>query len=187
MITYNDIYEALRKERYSEQLQNIGKRFVQEVAEYLKDKKSISEKPGDLFSGAMSKTKKQFENAVSMFQELMLRRKKKLLNLSFVATETGISKRDYENMLPFEKEVFDNIMKSLQEGDKALSTFLNGQKEEQKKRNRLVLFLHDIDEFLGIDGEKLGPFKEGEVANLPEEIVNILLVDNKVELVNEGE
>ena len=115
MITYNDIYEALRKERYSEQLQNIGKRFVQEVAEYLKDKKSISEKPGDLFSGAMSKTKKQFENAVSMFQELMLRRKKKLLNLSFVATETGISKRDYENMLPFEKEVFDNIMKSLQE------------------------------------------------------------------------
>ena len=31
MITYNDIYEALRKERYSEQLQNLGKNFVKAI------------------------------------------------------------------------------------------------------------------------------------------------------------
>ena len=79
MITYNDIYESLRKERYSEQLQPLGKNFVSEVAGYLKEKKAISEKSGDLFSDAISKTKKQFENAISMFKELMLRRKKKLL------------------------------------------------------------------------------------------------------------
>jgi len=35
MITYNDIYEALRRERYSEQLQGLGKNFVQDVASYL--------------------------------------------------------------------------------------------------------------------------------------------------------
>ena len=64
MITYNDIYEALRRERYSEQLQKLVKNFVQEVSAYLKEKKSISEKSGDVFSDAISKTKKQFENAV---------------------------------------------------------------------------------------------------------------------------
>ena len=185
MITYNDIYEALRKERYSEQLQNLGKKFVQEVSAYLKEKKTISEKPVDMFSSAISKTKKQFENAISMFKELMLRRKKKLLNLAFVAAETGISKRDYENMLNFEKEVFDKIMKDMEEGDKDLGKLLNGQQQEEKKKTKMVTFLDDTKEFLGLNGEKLGPFKKGDIVNLPSEIANILLVDNKVESVEE--
>lgn len=186
MITYNDIYEVLRRERYSEQLQQIGKNFVQEVAAYLKEKKAITEKSGDIFSDAISKTKKQFENAIAMFKELMLRRKKKLLDLAFVAAETGISKRDYENMLPFEKETFDKIMKSLEEGDKTMAGLLNGQEqEEKKKKNKLVSFLQDTDEFLGLDGEKLGPFKKGDIVNLPIEIADILTIDNKVEDVND--
>lgn len=185
MITYNDIYEALRRERYGEQLQQLGKNFVQEVAAYLKEKKAISEKSGDMFSDAISKTKKQFENAISMFKELMLRRKKKLLNLAFVAAETGISKRDYENMLAFEKEIFDKIMKSMEEGDKRLTQLLNGQKQEEKKKNKLVTFSQDTGEFLGLDGKKLGPFKKGEMANLPVEVASILIVDNKAEAVND--
>ena len=112
MITYNDIYEALRKERYSEQLQKIPKNFVQEVSAYIKEKKSITEKSEDMFSDTIIKTKKQLENAVSIFRELMLRRKKKLLQLAFVAAETGISKRDYENMLSFEKECSVSVRRS---------------------------------------------------------------------------
>lgn len=185
MITYNDIYEVLRKERYSEQLQPLGKNFVQEVSAYLKEKKTISEKSEDMFSDAISKTKKQFENAVSMFRELMLRRKKKLLNLAFIATETGISKRDYENMLSFEREIFDQIMKSMGDGDKKLTKMLNGQEQEEKKKNKMIGFLQDIDGFLGMDGQKLGPFKKGDVANLPIDIANILIIDNKAEAVEE--
>jgi len=185
MITYNDIYEALRKERYSEQLQKLGKSFVKEVSAYLKEKKTISEKPVDMFSSAISKTKKQFENAVSMFKELMLRRKKKLLNLAFVAAETGISKRDHENMLEFEKEVFDKIMKEMEEGDKKLTKLLNGQEQEAKKKNKMITFLEDTTEFLSLDGEKLGPFKKGDIANLPAEVANILVVDNKAESIEE--
>lgn len=185
MLTYNDIYEALRKERYSEQLQQLGKNFVQEVSAYLKEKKSISEKSEDMFSDTISKTKKQFENAISMFKELILRRKKKLLNLVFVAAETGISKRDYENMLSFEKEMFDKVMKGVEEGDKNLAKLLNGQEQNAKKKNKLITFLQDTDEFLGLDGEKLGPFKKMDIANLPAEIANILVIDNKAELVEE--
>ena len=186
MITYNEIYEALRKERYSEQLQPLPKSFIKEVSEYFKEKKIISEKSGDIFSDAISKTKKQFENAVSLFKELMLRRKKKLLNLSFVATETGISKRDYENMLSFEKEIFDSIMKSMENGDKNLASLLNGR-EEEKKKNKLLVFLKDTEEFLSMDGEKLGPFKSGEIANLPVEIAGILISDGKAEAVEDEE
>ena len=50
MITYNDLYDALRKERYSEQIQAIPKNFIKEVSLYLKDKKEIADKKSDDFS-----------------------------------------------------------------------------------------------------------------------------------------
>jgi DNA replication initiation complex subunit (GINS family) len=187
MITYKDIYEALRKERYSEQLQKLPNGFIKEISLYLKEKKGISEKSEDMFSDAITKTKKQFENAISMFKELMLRRKKKLLNLAFVAAETGISKRDYENMLDFEKKTFDNIMKDLEEGDKQLGKIMNGQEKQEKETKKMVAFLNDTEEFLGMKGEKLGPFKKGEIANLSSEIANILIADNKVEAIEDSE
>jgi len=185
MITYNELYDALRKERYSEQLQPIPKNFVKEVATYLKDKKEIAEKESVDFSEAVTKTKKQFENSIAIFKELMLRRKKKLLELAFVAAETGISKRDYENMLSIEKESFDGIMKFLEKGDKAIAKILKGADEDSSKtpKNKMIVFIEDTSEFLDLEGNKLGPFKKGDVANISEEIANILIVDKKAEVV----
>lgn len=57
MITYNDIYEASRKERYSEQLQSLPKTFIPDFSEYLKDKKNVSMKEDDAFSDVILKTK----------------------------------------------------------------------------------------------------------------------------------
>lgn len=186
MITYNDLYDTLRKERYSEQLQPLPKSFVKDVSSYLKDKKELANKKDDDFSDVTLKTKKQFENSLAIFKELMLRRKKKILELAFVAAETGISKRDFENMLLPEKEVFEHIMKALEKGDKKISEMLKGMEEEtMTAKNRMVVFIEDTDEFLDLDGNKLGPFKKGDVANIPEEIANILLVDKKVEAIGE--
>ena len=186
MITYNDLYDALRKERYSEQLQPIPKNFIKEVAAYLKDKKEIANKKDDDFSETILKTKKQFENSVAIFKEFMLRRKKKILELAFVAAETGISKRDFENMLAVEKEQFEGVMKSLEAGDKKISELLKGVDEDEKNNeNKMIVFLEDTDEFLDLDGNQLGPFKKGDVANLSEEVANILIVDKKAEGVGE--
>ena len=49
MITYNDIYEAARKERYAEQLQKLPKKFIDDVASYLKEKKEMAFKEEDVF------------------------------------------------------------------------------------------------------------------------------------------
>lgn len=186
MITYNELYEALRKERYSEQLQPIPKKFIVEVAAYLKDKKEIANKENDEFSESILKTKKQFENSVSIFKELILRRKKKILELAFVAAETGISKRDFENMLAVEKEAFDGIMISLEKSDKKISELLKGVEDDEKSSlNKMVVFIEDTDEFLDLEGNPIGPFKKGDVANIPQEIANILINDKKVEAIDE--
>jgi len=184
MITYNNLYEFLRKERYSEQLQPLPKNFLEDISSYFEEKKGVASKETDVFSDAIIKTKKQFENAISLFKELMLRRRKKLLSLAFVAAETGISKRDFENMLDFEKELFDEIVKGIEKTDKNVAEFLNGKKKKEIK-NKMVVFGADVEEFLGLEGEKLGPFKKGEIANLPIEIVKILSDAGKVEEISE--
>lgn len=187
MITYNDIYEALRKERYSEQLQPLIKDFVKEVSDYLKDKEVIISGNKDLFSEELLKNKKQLENAVSIFKELMLRRKKKLLDLAFVSAETGISKRDFDNMLSFEKDTFEKIMKAINEGDKKMEKTLSGTNEEGvSDKNKLIIFKADVEDFMDLEGNKIGPFKKGDIVNLSQEIANILLVDNKADPVDEA-
>jgi len=185
MITYNDLYDALRKERYSEQLQPLQKDFVKEVSAYLKDRESLIGKNNDLFSDEAQKNKKQLENAIAIFKELILRRKKKLLELAFISAETGISKRDFENMLHFEKEGFEKIMKAINEGDKKIEKMLQGIDEESLEKNKLIIFKNDTEEFLDLEGNKLGPFKKGDIVNLAQEIANILIVDNKADAVDE--
>ena len=180
MITYNDIYEAARKERYSEQLQPIRKRFIVEVAQYLKEKKEISNKEDDVFSDLIIKTKKQLENAITLFKELMRIRRKKILNLILIAAETGISKRDFENMLQVEKDLFEELMKNIDISDKALGKLLNGG-EIKENKNSMILFLNDVEEFPDFGGEMRGPYEKGQIANLPLEVTKILVSDGKAE------
>ncbi|MDD5700231.1 MAG: hypothetical protein PHH00_03535 [Candidatus Nanoarchaeia archaeon] len=184
MITYNEIYEAARKERYSEQLQALPKNFIADVAEYLKEKKEMSAKEDDSFSDMITKTKKQLENAMTSFRELMRRRKEKILRLVLVASETGISKKDFENMLDFEKELFEEFMKSVEFSEKKFSELLNGSKAEILA-NDMIVFRKDVEEFLGPDGEMMGGFKKGQIANVPHQIAKILIDDEKAEKVEE--
>ena len=181
MITYNDIYEAARSERYSEHLQKLPKSFVKDVVEYLRDKKEIASKDDDDFSDVIMKTKKQLENATTLFKELISRRRKKVLNLVFIASETGISKKDFDNMLNFEKELFESLMNCIEVSGKILNENFNGKVEEFQ--NDLVVFLEDVEEFMGFDGTKMGRFEKGQVANIPKDIAKILIDDKKCEIV----
>jgi len=188
MISYNDLSEILRKERYSEQLQLLPKTFIVDVALYFEEKTKISSKTNDMFSDAIIKTKKQLENAIILFKDLIKIRRKKILNLAFIASETGISKRDFENMLDFEKELFEKIMSAVEEAEKKLNQ--NMEKKDSKiieKKNRLIMFIQDIEEFLDIDGNPIGPFKKNDLANLPKQITKILVESKKAEFVDEEE
>lgn len=181
MITYNDIYEAARKERYSEQLQKLPKNFVSEVSDYLKEKKQLALKEDDSFSDAIAKTKKQIENANTLFKELILRRRKKILKLVLVAAETGISKQDFENMLDFEKTLFEEIMKNIDRSDKKIQEQLRGKREESSK-NVLLIFRKPVEELVDMEGKKLGPFEKGQMANVSKKIAQILVDDGKAEM-----
>ncbi|MBU0977865.1 MAG: hypothetical protein KKD18_05605 [Nanoarchaeota archaeon] len=186
MVGYNELYEILRKEKYSEQLQSLPKKFVEEFKEYLEENKPLASKEGDLFADSVAKSKKQLENAISIFRELLLKRKRKILNLVFVAAETGIMKRDYENMLPVEKGVFESLVKVFEQGDKEISKVLNGEKAKKEEKNKMVIFKENVEPFIDHTGATIGPFKSGQLANLKTEIAQVFIKGGKARLVEEA-
>lgn len=185
MLNYNDVYEVLRKEKYSEILQPLPKDFLKDIGEYLNDRKEQSVKDEDMFNESVLKNKKQLENSIALFKEIILRRKKKLLNLVFVATETGIMKRDYENMMPFEKQMFDNLVRAFEEGDKMLNRIMQGKNETHKEENTMIIFSQDVDKFIDMSGNTIGPFASGELANLDRVVSEILIADGKARKVDD--
>jgi len=184
MLTFSDIYEAMRKEKYSENLQMLPKKFLLNAADYFKEKKEFLGKESDLFSDMAIKNKKKLDNAVSSFRDLLRIRKKKILNLAFVASQVGISKKDFENLLPFEKELFEELVKSLERAEKNQNADMIGAQKDTRK-HRLVRFLEAVPEFLDFAGNEVGPFEKGEVVNLESEIVEILSKDKKVEIIDD--
>ena len=121
------------------------------------------------------------ENAVTLFQELLRRRRKKILNLVLIASETGISKQDFDNMLLIEKSLFEDLMKCIDASDRKLSDLLNGAKDELFQKNQLIVFSADVEEFIDATGGKMGPFSKGEMANMPKEVAGILIGDAMAE------
>ena len=51
--------------------------------------------------------------------------------------------------------------------------------EGEPKEKNLIVMMNDLEEFVGIDMKNYGPFKKGDVANLPEENTK-LLIEKKV-------
>ena len=182
---YNDIYEILRKEKYSEALKNLPKDFINEFKSFIQEKKEATLASEDLFSDSVIKSKKQLENAISIFKEITLRRKKKILELAFVATETEIMKRDFENMLSVEKEVFEKLVKSFEEEDKEISRILNGQ-EKKETLQKMIIFNQNIEQFIDHTGNAIGPFKSGELVNLEHSTAKIFVEDKKANFVDEN-
>jgi hypothetical protein len=69
--------------------------------------------------------------------------------------------------------------------DKKLSGILNENNEQMEKTNELILFIDNVDEFLGLEGEKMGPYSKGEIVNIPKEIAKILSDGGKAEIIIE--
>lgn len=185
MLTYNDLYESVRKEKYSEQLQPLPKNFVNQFSEYLKEKRKQIVND-DEFSAEAIRERKQLENALALFKELMLRRKKKILNLVFVAAETGILKKDFTDMLVFEQELFEELVRAVDTGDKKMNETLNG-KTSNNHGNKMILANERIEEFVDMSGNVIGPFAKGELVNIDDKVAEILVADGKAMHVDEKE
>ncbi len=180
---YAELYEFLRKEKYADSLQALPKTFVDDFSSFLRERRALLSNSPDIFSEEALKSKKQFENALSLFKELMRIRKRKILNLVFVASETGIMKRDFSTLLSFEQPLFERLVLAVEDADKDLQQSLHGDRTVLAD-HKMVLVRQPIAEFVDMSGTVIGPFETGALVNLDSKVADILLADQKVSLIN---
>ena len=187
MVTYPEIFEMLRKEKYTDKLQELGQNFLEDVASYLQEKKTLLERERtehpEFFNETIEKTKKQLENAKAMLRELFTVREKKIIELALIASKTGISRTDVKSMLSGEKDLFETVFQKIKESEEKLLNVMEGIKKLEDD-HLLVKFTSDIPKFVDLSGGEIGPFKEKDVANLPKKIAETLIRNKIVEVMD---
>lgn len=211
-ITYETLFELLRREKERSELQKLDSTFFDNVLRYLKDKQVIIKKQQtDLFSAEEKrKTEDQLENVRRIIRDLYSKREKKVVNMAIEKSRNKSYIMDNSAFLKEEKELFDNIVRILDLGrDNVLLNVLalrepaelgniaperkenaagipeKPAKEEIKKDTRLVRFLSAVPKFVGKELEEYGPFEEEDIASLPVEIANVLVNKGRAEEINE--
>ena len=212
-ITYETLFELLKREKDTSDLQKLEPSFFDNFVEYLNEKKDMLNRDDALFSyDEKKKVEKQIDNARRLIKEIYERREKKILNIALIKSRTKSHVIDISSLLDNEKKFLEEVEKVLNsyrenviyniiEG-KPVSQIKHQEKyvkeeinaannaandaEEESKTTKLVRFLYSIPKFVGTELEEYGPFAEEDIANLPAEIADLLIGKGKVEEIKEN-
>ena len=200
-ITYETLFEILKREKDMADLQKLDPNFFNDFIEYLNEKKKLLDKDDTLFSyDEKKKVEKQIDNARRLIKEIYERRERKTINIALIKSRAKSSVIDTSTFLVNEKKFFDEIVKVFDDYRKNnIDNIIRGipvseaklenkeiesnVKTEVNKQSitKLVRFLYSVPKFVGQELEEYGPFEEEDIANLPSEIADVLLGKGKVE------
>jgi DNA replication factor GINS len=206
-ITYETIFELLRREKGREELQELGDTFIADLLDYLQSKRQILiSKKNELYMGEdeePKKIEKQLENVKKIIKELYEKRERKIINMALTKSRTGTDIVDQSRLLAEErglyddlrmvldkhrKGILDKIIKMNQAVPKADFKELPKKKESkqvaengEERTTMLVRFLSPVPKFLGKELETYGPFNKEDIASLPIEIARVLVGKERAE------
>ena len=204
-ITYETLFEMLKREKETTDLQKLDTAFFNDFVDYLNEKKKMLEKDDALFSyDEKKKLERQIDNARRIIKEIYEKREKKIIELALIKSRTKSNIIDKSHFLDNEKKFFNMITEILDafrveaiervlagsylSKDKEEAAILDNKaaEESQKKDTKLVRFLNSVPKFVGKELEEYGPFEEEDIANLPAEIADILLGKGRAEEIKEN-
>ena len=207
-ITYEILFELLRKEKDTADLQKLESTFFNDFVDYLNEKKKMLNKEDALFSyDEKKKVEKQIDNARRIIKGIYERREKKILNIALTKSRTKSDVIDTSSFLENEKKFFDEIVKVLDvfrnevidniidgkqiststiEKEKINKTDENVQNKKKIENIKLVRFLYSVPKFVGKELEEYGPFEEEDIANLPGDIADILIGKGRAEEIEDN-
>ena len=201
-ITYDTLFEILKREKDTADLQKLDSSFFDDFVDYLNEKKRLLEKEDSLFSeDEKKKVEKQIDNARRLIKDIYERREKKIMNIALIRSRTQSDVMDKSAFMKHETILFNEIVKTLDNfrksiihnatlGKKPSETKAEDKKEGKdeiaskdasESSTKLVRFLHSVPKFVGKELEEYGPFEEEDVANLPSEIADLLIGKGRVE------
>lgn len=114
-ITYESIFELLRREKNREELQKLSATFMQDAASYLKEKEAmVRHAEKRLFSEEeREKAALQLQNIKRMIKELYDRREKKILSMAMMKARMGQALLDTSALLTGERLLYQELQQIL--------------------------------------------------------------------------
>ncbi len=199
IITYETLYELLRKEKTSQELQQLDKNFFEKLLNYLQEKQKLlesHERKGAIVTINTREAQKEFETIKRMFRELYERRENKIIMLATFSSRSKMQEKP-SLMLDEEKKMFSQLVKlldsfrdgivenivslkpiSLEEPPKSIKT---DHEEEALETMKFVRFIQPVPKFIDKDLNVYGPFEQEDVANIPRKIADILIGNKRAE------
>lgn len=108
-ITYETLFDLLRREKSTEELQKLDKNVLANIVEYLKDKQGMLSVPQSQLVHEKEKTEHQLKNIKRIIKELYDRRESKIINMSINKSRTQSSLINTETLLEHEKKLYEEL------------------------------------------------------------------------------
>ncbi|MFH0752482.1 MAG: hypothetical protein V1914_02685 [archaeon] len=204
IITYESLYELLRREKYRPELQKLDVGFYENALNYLREKHAIlnsQENRDSIFASCeVEKTRTQLRNIQSILKQIYEKREAKLIQLALFNSRNKASANNESSLLPEEIALFDSLRVVLNQYREGIlfSLLSNNQQGLPVKKEKPLKITSEINkdkpdlnririlatlpEFVGPDMNVYGPFEENQVTDLPEEISERLIGNNQAEV-----
>ena len=167
-IDVNTLYNILLREIQNDSVQEIDSGLYYSISEMLGKLKNQG------YDGIESKIKDSLVKMITEMVSLLLK-----IRIEKAVRSMEI---DYANLLDEERYILDSDDELRQKKETVLSATLNGRlklletvSRTHKSRSIVVRFLKPIDQIIGSDLEKYGPFDTEDVATLPFENATALI------------
>lgn len=204
-ITFETLYDLLRREKGKEELQQLEGSFFSDVVAYLQEKKGLVDRKtddDDLFSvGEKDKLEAELRNIQRILKELYGKREKKIIEMALNRSRTGSDIIDTSALLIEEKKLYEQLvglfdkfrggvllnlfkgqMPCIVEGEKpVVETSTEETKVDDNVEKSKVRIINAIPKFIGKDLKVYGPFETGVEVELEKSLAELLVEKKRAE------
>ncbi|MFQ5572989.1 MAG: hypothetical protein ACE5EJ_01930 [Nitrosopumilaceae archaeon] len=167
-IDVNLLYGIVLRETENENIQEIDPNLYTSISDF------IGKLKREEYDNIEAKIKDELVNITTNLTTLLLNTR--------LSKAKSSERLEFENLLDEEKFVLDGEEEIRERTEMILSATLNGRSrvletisQRNKTKSLVVRFLKEVDQIVGADLEKYGPFKSEDVATLPYENAQALI------------
>ena len=167
-IDINSLHALVLRETESDSIQEMEPNFYRNLSDFIGNLKRQE------FDGIESKIKQSLIDMASELTSLLLHNR-----LEKTIRSDNI---DFTNLLDEEKFILDAEEQKRERLEMILSATINGKSkfleslsQNHKTKTVVLRFLKDVDEIVGADLEKYGPFQPEDIATIPYENAQALI------------
>jgi len=164
-LSYDELRKIQARERASPVLQGIPEGFYASVV------KLISRKNEGLKSNFSLMEEREYESILKVVEDIHERRMQKIV---LRAMKSGGSQEEIA-LTGEEAVLFEKISKAVSEERNGFNGMVGGKEKSEEERIKRIKILKNLPKFVGTDLKVYGPFKEGDMTELPEKEAQLLV------------